>query len=194
MIKMTVFILLLVSLGRVVAFESCPIQGPSMLPLLEDRERVIVFKLPFLLQRLPLLGGLEPARPGDLLVFESSDDVNKRYIKRVIAAGPSQEPRRVVRAKARDHPDPCAGAVVVRFDAGTVYVNNRRLEEKYLLPEEARAPDRYQPVYLESGEYYVLGDHRSNSKDSRHFGPVTHRQVIGKAVFRFWPPSKFGPL
>jgi signal peptidase I len=85
-------------------------------------------------------------------------------------------------------------SVKVIFDRGSVYVNNRKLDEPYLVTEEQRSSDVREPVYLDAGEYYVLGDHRSVSKDSRSFEAVEEGQIIGRAVLRIWPLSSFGLL
>ena len=53
-------------------------------------------------------------------------------------------------------------------------------------------PELAAPVLLGPGEFYVMGDHRSVSKDSRSFGPIQETQIVGEAVFRFWPLSLFG--
>jgi type IV secretory pathway protease TraF len=119
---------------------------------------------------------------------------NKRYIKRVIAQGPPLSSDNTVDAKEVHKDRPAPDSVQVIFDEGTVYVNNRKLDEPYLVEEEKRSPDVREPVYLGAGEYYVLGDHRSVSKDSRNFEAVSEKQIIGRAVLRIWPLSSFGFL
>lgn len=186
--KIVVLVLLLVLMFRTFVMESWPVQGPSMMPTLQDKERILVLKLPALLSRLPLFSGIEPFKPRDLVVFVNTKEGNRRYIKRVIAEGPPWSEGNVVNARPIEGSAAQTG-VSVRFDMGTLYVNNRRLDEPYLVPEEKKSPDT-DHRRLQAGEYYVLGDHRSVSKDSRRIGPVRHEQVIGKAIAVLWPPSR----
>ncbi len=192
LVKMVVLFLVIFWTLKTFVVEGYEVQGPSMIPTLDDRERILVFKLPHELSKLPILGAfLEPIKPGDVVVFDSTDEVNKRYIKRVVAKGPGQAVNTVA-ASSRNE-DPRANSVHVKFEKGAVYVNNRRLDERYLVPTESHSPDTDE-IDLRPGEYYVLGDHRSVSKDSRSFRAVNDRQIVGKALLRFWPLSKFGLL
>lgn len=186
-LKSVVCMLMLALLGQAFVIESCPVQGPSMLPTLHENERILVFKLPVLLAHMPFLGGMDVFDTGDLIVFDSRDETNKRYIKRVIAEGPPLN-RNVVNAATSD-----ADAVTVRFEEGAVFVNNRRLEEPYL-PADVAPTHSSHRLSLGPGEFYVLGDNRPVSKDSRYFDAVADEQVVGKALLRFWPPSQFGLL
>ena len=194
LVKMVALFLLVFWGLKAFVIEGYEVQGDSMIPTLEDRERILVFKLPTLLAGLPVVGGFSPLQEGDIVVFESTVENNKRYIKRVIAKGPPLSPAGKT-VDARVHSDnPAPDSVKVIFDSGDVYVNNRKIEEPYLVAEEQVSPDVREPVYLDEGEYYVLGDHRSVSKDSRSFDAVSESQVIGRAVLRIWPLSSFGLL
>ena len=106
---------------------------------------------------------------GDVVVFQFPRDHAKSYIKRVIAL-PGDD---------------------LRIDRGRVYVNGVRLKEPYL--QRNFADERSQPeMVLPPREYFVMGDHRSISSDSRDFGPVDRDLIYGKAVFVYWPMEQVG--
>ena len=78
-------------------------------------------------------------------------------------------------------------------DKGTVYVNSQRLDEPYV-PAEYRDAQSLSPVIVPQDNYFVLGDHRSSSNDSRAWGTVERKHIYGKAVFVYWPLEKMGRL
>jgi len=194
LVKMVVLFLIVFWGLKAFVIEGYEVQGDSMIPTLEDRERILVFKLPTKLAGLPFIGGFSPLDAGDIVVFDSNVENNKRYIKRVIARGPAQSAGKTVAADAVHQNGTDPDDVKVLFEYGAVYVNNQKIEEPYLVHEEQHSPDLRDPVFLDNGEYYVLGDHRSVSKDSRSFNAVQENQVIGKAGLRIWPLSSFGFL
>lgn len=112
---------------------------------------------------------LEPIERDDIVVFRYPYDPSKSYIKRVIGM-------------AGDH---------IRIDAGQVYVNGEALDESYVPPEYTDSRT-FPEVIVPANSYYVLGDHRSMSDDSRNFGPVNQSFIYGKAVFGYWPMDKLG--
>ena len=114
---------------------------------------------------------LEAINRGDIVVFHYPRDPLKSYIKRVIGVGGDQ----------------------VRIEAGVVYLNGKRLNEPYV-PAEYYDWRSYPKMVVPPHSYFVLGDHRSLSNDSRDFGPVDEDFIYGKAVFAYWPVSKVGKL
>lgn len=192
-LKIVGLVVCLIVVLKSFVIESCPVHGPSMLPLLHENERILVFKLPTMLSRLPGFQSLEPVGINDLAVFRGVDEEDKHYVKRVVAMGPPLRDDNVVNAGAADPNGHSPDAVNVKFEFGKLYVNNQRVEEGYLVEEERNSPMEHQ-AWLEAGQFYVLGDHRSVSKDSRRFGPIAREQLVGRAFFRFWPLSKFGFL
>jgi signal peptidase I len=136
------------------------VQGTSMLPLLEDGERIIVNKFVYRFQ---------PIDRGDVVVFWYPKDPSVSFIKRVVGV-PGD---------------------VVELRSGLLYVNSRRVQEQYLRPQ-FNDGESHSPVEVSKGYYYVLGDHRNSSNDSRNWGEVPEKYIYGKAFFRFWPLSKAG--
>jgi signal peptidase I len=106
---------------------------------------------------------------GDVVVFHYPRDPEKSYIKRVIAL-------------PGDH---------LRVDQGRVIVNGKPIREPYV-PQEYRDNRSVAEMTLPPGEYYMMGDHRSISSDSRDFGPVERSLIYGKAVFIYWPARDAG--
>lgn len=110
-----------------------------------------------------------PIHRGDVIVFHYPLDPVKSYIKRVIAV-------------PGDH---------LRIDDGKVYINGRRLAEPYV-PNRFRDDRSYPSTVLSSRQYFVMGDHRLISSDSRDFGPVNRSLIYGKASFIYWPADDMG--
>ncbi len=108
---------------------------------------------------------------GDMVVFWYPSDSSKSYIKRVVGL---------------------PGDLVEVRD-GAVIVNGRELDEPYV-PEQYRDRQSAAALRVPPEQYYVLGDHRSSSNDSRNWGPVHRRYIYGKAVFVYWPLEKMGLL
>ena len=82
----------------------------------------------------------------------------------------------------------------VRMELGRAFIDGRALEEPYSVGEELSVTPLPSQWLLDSGEYFVLGDHRQDSRDSRSFGPVQRGDIIGKAWFRYWPPGTWKRL
>ena len=79
----------------------------------------------------------------------------------------------------------------IELKDGIVYVNGTRLCESYVVYKDH---SNYGPVTVPEGRYFVLGDNRPASRDSRYFGPIPISSVVGKVVFRVYPFSRFGPI
>jgi signal peptidase I len=77
----------------------------------------------------------------------------------------------------------------VEIHDGVVYINDEPLEEPYT---QGTTNCPCGPWYIEEGQYFVMGDHRSNSSDSRQFGPISEGKIIGKTWFSYWPLSDVG--
>src|SRR5580692_9873861 len=121
-------------------YQPVKVEGTSMMPSLEDQERIFVNKFVY---------RLEPIERGDVVVFRYPRDPSKSFIKRVIGLAGDR----------------------IRINAGQVWVNGRQLNEDYVPPAYADARS-YPAITVPPDSYFVLGDHRSLSNDSRDFGPV----------------------
>jgi signal peptidase I len=151
LLSAAVYATLIVTFG----FQVARVDGLSMAPTLEDRDRLIVNKLVYELG--------EP-RPGDIVMLYYPLNPEKMFVKRVIA-------------KEGD---------TVRIVDGQVYVNDIPLHDDYV-PLEFRSHDDWGPQVIQQGYYFVLGDHRNNSSDSRHWGLVPKKYIVGKVKVRWWP-------
>ena len=114
---------------------------------------------------------VESINRGDIVVFRYPHDPGKSYIKRVIAVPGDR----------------------VQIYLGRVYVNGYLLPEPYV-PADYADQRSYPEMTVPAESYFVLGDHRSMSSDSRDFGPVDRSYITGKAVFVYWPVAKLGVL
>jgi signal peptidase I len=106
---------------------------------------------------------------GDVVVFYYPHDISKSYIKRVIAL-------------PGDH---------LRIDHGKVWVNGTEQVENFV-PRKYEDDRSLPENTIPSGEYFVMGDHRSISSDSRDFGPVPRDLIYGRAAFVYWPVDQAG--
>jgi signal peptidase I len=145
-------------------YQPVKVEGTSMMPTLDDQERIFINKFVYRFH----FGRIDR---GDTVVFWFPGDPTKSYIKRVIGV-PGD------RVEVRD---------------GAVVVNGQTLIEDYV-PQEYRDQSEMHPITVGSDEYFVLGDHRSSSNDSRTWGMVPRRYIYGKAVFIYWPLEKMGLL
>lgn len=144
------------------------IPSPSMTPTLDVEDRVLVNKLSY---------RTHDVHRGDVVVFERPPEASngedgeiKDLIKRVVAVGGDT-------LEARD---------------GEVYVNGERIEEPYLAPDTLT--DRLPRQEIPEGHVFVMGDNRTDSQDSRVFGPIDEDAIVGRAVFKVLPLTDMGWL
>jgi signal peptidase I len=143
------------------------IPSPSMVPTLEIGDRVLVNKFVYRFS--------DPQR-GDIIVFRSVAEGGVDLIKRVVGL-PGDK---------------------VELRHGQVFLNGRRQNEPYVVnkPCVSGRPKTcsYGPVTVPEGHYFVMGDNRANSEDSRFIGPVPKKTIVGEAFLRLWPPGRVGLL
>ena len=158
------FSVLIAVVSIVFIYQPVKVEGTSMMPGLSDQERIFINKFTYRF-------GLGSIERGDTVVFEFPGDTSKSYIKRVIGLPGDR----------------------VRIDRGQVYVNGQALTEDYIEPDYRDDVSKNE-IVVEPDEYYVLGDHRNSSSDSRVWGTVPRKFIYGKAVFCYWPLNKMGRL
>ena len=151
LLSAAVYATLIVTFG----FQVARVEGQSMVPTLEDQDRLIVNKLAYRLG--------EP-RVGDIVMLYYPEDPSKSFVKRIVA-----EP-----------------GDTIKIVDGRVLRNDVPLADDFI-PEKYRDHDNLGPFVLPRGYYYVMGDHRNNSSDSRTWGYVPKRYIIGKVQLRWWP-------
>lgn len=145
-------------------YQPVKVEGTSMMPTLDDQERIFINKFVYRFH----FGNIER---GDTVVFWFPGDPTKSYIKRVIGMPGDR----------------------VEVVDGKVIVNGQALVENYV-PPEFRDQSEMSERAVPPNQYFVLGDHRSSSNDSRAWGMVPRRYIYGKAVFIYWPLDKMGLL
>lgn len=139
------------------------VQGPSMEPTFEDNQFLIVSRIHYLFG--------DPQR-GDVIVFHNPDEPSEDYIKRVIGI-PGD---------------------TITFEDTRVLVNGVMIDEPYTNGDclRTQCPDLDEPVVLGADEYYVMGDNRNRSRDSREIGVIQRQQIVGRVLIRYWPPTDWG--
>jgi signal peptidase I len=143
-------------------YQPVRVEGTSMLPRLDDQDRLFVNKFVYRFTAI---------ERGDVVVFHYPRDPEKSYIKRVIALPGDR----------------------LRIDHGTVWLNGQPQSEPYI-PDEYRDAKSMPEIVVPEGSYFMMGDHRSISSDSREFGSVERSFIYGKAAFVYWPASDAGTV
>lgn len=145
------------------------VEGTSMLPELHDGERLLVNKLVYYKIQGVKWGHLER---GDIVVFWYPREPDKSYVKRIIGL-PGE---------------------TVEVRNGVVFIDGKQLNEPYLDTEHNQSLPSHPPRRVDDHYYFVMGDNRDNSSDSRYWGLVPEKYIYGKAFFRYWKPSNMGFL
>ncbi|NEP77731.1 MAG: signal peptidase I [Okeania sp. SIO3C4] len=167
-IKVLTIALFLSLLVRIFIAEPRYIPSDSMIPTLEVGDRLVVEKVSYY---------FHPPVAGDIIVFQPPQLLqrygyakNQAFIKRVIGL-PGD---------------------IIKIENGLVYKNDQPLTENYI----AEPPEYTLPISIKvpENQYFVMGDNRNNSNDSHVWGFLPNKNIIGRAIFRFWPYQRFGPL
>jgi signal peptidase I len=143
-------------------YQPVRVEGTSMLPRLEDSDRLFINKFVYHFSAI---------ERGDVVVFRSPEDMDRSFIKRVIALPGDR----------------------LRIDHGRVIVNGKPLREPYV-PMEYRDNNSMAELNVPEDCYFMMGDHRNISYDSRAFGPIPRSLIYGKAVFVIWPRQDVGTV
>ena len=149
------------------AVQAVHVEGFSMFATLDNDDYLIANKIDYRVHN--------PQR-GDIVILRPPTNNSTDFIKRIIGL-PGER-------------------ILIR--SGVVYINGHRLDEPYL-PEawvsDANWPDNNSAgQVMGADEYFVMGDNRNRSQDSRFFGPISRDRIDGKAWFRIWPLSQFGDI
>ncbi|AQP54432.1 signal peptidase I [Vagococcus penaei] len=167
-------IIIVMLLLRAFVFSSVIVSGDSMNPTLVDRERIISLKH-------------AKIKRFDVITFPAPDDESKNYIKRVIGLpGDTIEYRDdVLYINGKEYKEPYLDeykGIIDEMPEGAPLTKDFTLEE---VTGEQKVPE---------GKYFVLGDNRQNSKDSRMIGFIDQDSVLGDVWFSFWPIAKWGTI
>ena len=141
------------------------IEGDSMKPLLCDQERILISKLAINRENLHRF---------DIVVLFRPDEPDKSLIKRIV--GLPEE--------------------IIEIRSGEVFINDKLLKQPLPNdnPEAMKSPDDMKALLIPNGMFFVMGDNRRISLDSRSFGLVPQKYIFGKAFFRYWPFAAIGMI
>ncbi len=173
-VEAIVFAVVITFLLKNFVFTLVKVDGQSMEPTLQNENRLYVNRFFYTPEK------------GDIIIFTPHSDPDRPYVKRVIATE--------------------GDTVYIDFETGDVYVNDEIIEEKYIAERTEHKGtyirelmlygeySRENPIVIEKDHIFVMGDNRNASKDSRELGQVPVDEVMGHALFRFWPLDEFGKL
>ena len=141
------------------------VSGFSMVPTFQSGDFILTDKVSYKVG--------EP-KDGDIIVLKNPRNESQDFIKRIIAT-PGQ---------------------TLKVEGGSVFVNGIKLSENYLPPQTLSRSGSFlhegEIVSVAPNEYFVFGDNRNHSSDSREWGAITKEEIVGKVFFRYWPPDSFG--
>lgn len=141
------------------------VSGSSMYPTLENGDYILTDKLSY---------KLNPPQRDDIIVFKNPRNESEDFVKRIMAL-PGDS---------------------IKVESDNVFLNGQKLDETYLPPNTPTEPHPFlqegETVKAGPDQYFVLGDNRQHSSDSREWGAVAKEGIIGKVIFRYWPPQNFG--
>lgn len=167
-------VLLALAIYVVLQFSVQPyrVEGVSMSPGLEQGEYLLVNKVVY--WNLPVIGGedgylVHPPVRGDIVVFKFPHDSSRSFVKRIIGV-PGD---------------------TIQIHRGTVFVNGNAIDEPYVASLDH---GNFKPVVVPHNSYFVLGDNRTASDDSRSWGMVPQKDVIGRAWVSYWPADRLRDL
>ena len=144
------------------------VSGNSMFPTMHNGDYLITEKVSYKLNN---------PKKEDIIVLKNPKDESQDFIKRIIAL-PGD---------------------TVKIENNKVFVNGGAKEETYLPPDTPTKGGTYlptngAPITMGVNQYFVIGDNRNHSSDSREWGPITKEEIVGKAFFRYWPLQSMGLL
>lgn len=167
--ELLIYVCIFIVLWRVIpayVIERTIVDGSSMQDTLQDEEQLMVERLSYRFS--------DPKRFDIVILMPYGDDVDEYFIKRVIGL-PGE---------------------TIQIKDGEIYINGEVLEENYGKESIIDGGIAEEPLTLGDDEYFVMGDNRNGSDDSRadYIGPITRNLIKGKAIFRIWPLDRFGRI
>lgn len=167
LIELIEFIAIIGAILIVIRFfvaEPHKVSGSSMVPNFHDGDYIITNKLAM---------RFSPPERGEVVILQNPKNPDQVFIKRIIALPGEQ----------------------INISGGQVYINNNPLSEPYLPSGTSTQAGAFlvenEAIVIPDGQYFLMGDNRNGSSDSREWGLVRKELLIGQALFRYWPPQKF---